>query len=192
MSGETNLNPLKEEILWFMLPPEEVEHKLNTSMNSGLSSSEIENRVKQFGLNELQKETKTPRWKVFLQGFNDPLIYILIGAAIISMFLKEVTDAITIIVIVIINAIIGFITEGKADSAIEALKKISSPETVVLRDGNEKKIKTEDIVPGDIIIIHEGDKIPADARLFEISNFKVEEAALTGESVPVTEKFGHN
>ncbi len=171
---------------WFAMPFEEVEKKLQTSTNTGLTQSDATARLQKYGPNELKKEEKIPRWKVFLQGFNDPLMYILIVAALISMIFGEIVDGIVIIVIVILNAIVGFVEEGKADEAIEALKNMTAPEANVIRDGTEKKVKAAELVPGDIIVLGEGDRIPADGRVFEQSNLKSQEASLTGESQPLS------
>jgi P-type Ca2+ transporter type 2C len=182
---------------WFAMTPADVEKKLETSIEKGLSGAEAQARLEKYGPNELQGEEKTPRWKVFLQQFQDVLIYILIVAAIISAIMGYVEsggetiglDWLVITIIIILNAIIGFIQEGKADDAIEALKNTSAPDAQVIRDGSELSIKASQIVVGDIIVLNEGDKIPADGRFFELSNFKAEEAALTGESVPVNKKL---
>jgi Ca2+-transporting ATPase len=182
------VQPQMEE-KWFALSAKEVESKLATSITQGLSTAEAQARSQKYGFNELLQGEKTPRWKVFLEQFKDTLIYILIIAAIISAAMGEATDAVVIAVIVILNAVIGFVQEGKADAAIEALKNMSSPEALVIRDGKEIKVKARELVPGDIVVLQEGDKIPADIRLFEQSNFKSEEAALTGESVPVNKNI---
>jgi len=176
---------------WFILPKEEVEEKLSTSSINGLSSAEVKTLFEKYGPNELMAEEKRPRWKVFLDQFKDILIYILIIAAIASAVINYFEfgtlgdDWIVIAVIVVLNAIIGYIQEGKADEAIEALKNFAAPESQVIRDGKEITVKARELVPGDLIVLHEGDMLPADGRIIEQSNLKVEEAALTGESVPV-------
>ncbi|WP_457558879.1 cation-translocating P-type ATPase [Candidatus Harpocratesius sp.] len=197
---ENEVKPVQEEPKWFLLAPEEVEKKLGTSMEKGLTQEQAALHLEKYGYNELQAKEKRPRWKVFLDQFKDVLIYILIGSAIISAVVEYIHsvkagqppslgyDWIIIAVIVFLNAIVGFIQEGKADQAIEALKRISAPDAQIIRDGKEITVKFREIVPGDIMILHEGDMIPADGRLFDVSNTKVEEAALTGESVPVSKK----
>jgi len=184
-ASEKSIGKLTKES-WYAMPFETVEKKLQSSTKAGLTKSEAVARLQKYGLNELKKEEKKPRWKVFLEEFKDPLIYILIAAAIISIVFNELLDAIIIIIIVVLNAIIGFIEEGKADAAIEALKNMAAPEANIIRDGTEMKIKAAEIVPGDIIVLGEGDRIPADGRIFEQSNLKTQEASLTGESVPLT------
>jgi Ca2+-transporting ATPase len=184
---------------WFMMTPEDVAAKLSTSLKSGLTSEEAKLRLEKYGYNELKQKEKDPWWKRFLAEFNDFLVYILIVAALLSAIVEYIEssqhgeptfgyDWIVIAVIVILNAIIGFVQEGKADAALEALKKMSAPEAQVIRDGKEISIKAREIVIGDIIVLHEGDMVPADGRIFEESNLKAEEAALTGESVPVTKR----
>ncbi len=179
---------------WFTMNVEEVADTLDTSTENGLSGAEAKDRIDKYGYNELQAEEKRPRWKVFLDQFKDVLIYILIASAAISAAIESIEsgepgiDWLVITVIIILNAIIGFVQEGKADEAIEKLRNISAPDAQVVRDGKEVTIKAKEIVPGDVIILHEGDKIPADGRLFEESNFKAQEAALTGESVATKKK----
>ncbi len=181
---------------WFTAAPNNVAEALGVSLENGLPSSLASERLKQYGYNELQAKEKKPSWKVFLEQFKDVLIYILIIAAIVSATLEYYEhgqagfDWIVIAVIVILNAVIGYIQEGKADKALEALRRISAPDSQVIRDGKELTVKARELVPGDIVIIREGDKIPADARLFEEANLKVEEAALTGESIPVKKETG--
>ena len=183
--------PEEPEVKYFLLSIEEVEEKLATSIIDGLSSAEVSTRLEKYGPNELTAEEKRPRWKVFFDQFKDILIYILMISAIASAVLNYISfrtlgdDWIVIAVIVILNAIIGFIQEGKADEAIEALKNFAAPDAQVIRDGKEITIKAKEIVPGDILVISEGDMLAADGRLIEQSNLKIEEAALTGESVPV-------
>lgn len=185
MSENINQAPKEIEEPWFAYDASFIEKKLETSFEKGLTTEEAKIRLEKYGPNQLQAEEKTPRWKVFIEQFKDTLIYILLIAAIISALMGELTDFFVIIFIVLLNAVIGFIQEGKADAAIEALKNISAPEASVMRDGKETRVKAHELVPGDIIILNEGDRIPADGRLFEQKNFKSEEAALTGESVPV-------
>ncbi len=195
--ADSTISQTKSEEKWFSLPVAEVETKLGTSVSQGLSSTEAQKRLAQYGPNELQQEKKRARWKDFLDEFTDPLVIILIAAAVISVVVQffgteeepDFTDAIVIAAIVILNAIIGFLQEGKADAALEALKSISAPEAVVIRDGKEQKIKAVGLIPGDVVLLAEGDKVPADGRLIDASNLKIEEAALTGESVPVSKKI---
>lgn len=186
--------PEVPETPWWSMSIPEVEENLATSVKTGLSSDEAQKRLEKYGYNELQAEEKRPRWKVFLDQFKDVLIYILMISALASAILNYVEnqhlgeDWIVIGVIVILNAVIGFVQEGKADSAIEALMSVAAPDAQVFRDGKEITIKARELVPGDVILIHEGDMLPADGRIFEQANMKSEEAALTGESVPINKK----
>jgi len=155
------------------------------SRQEGLSEAEAGERLKQYGQNKLkEKKHKTPL-QMFLAQFADFLIIILIIAAIVSGFLGETLDATFIIIIVVLNAILGFVQEYRAEKAIEALKNMVAPQARVVRDGVEKKIAATQLVPGDVVLLEEGDKIPADCRLIEAINFDTQEASLTGESLPV-------
>jgi Ca2+-transporting ATPase len=156
------------------------------SKETGLSQEEVQKRLQQYGTNELQKEKGTSPIKMFLEQFEDLLIIILLVATGLSLFLQEYTDAIVIVAIVVACAVLGFVEEYRSEKALEALKKMTAPTAVVLRDGKEVKIQTSEIVPGDIILLYTGDKVPADARLIEAFNLKVDEASLTGESSPVS------
>jgi len=167
---------------------EEVFRELKTS-KQGLTEKEADIRLKKYGYNEIKQTKKISPIKIFLEQFHNILIYILIAAVIISVFLGEKEDAIVIGVIVIANAIIGFRIEYKAEKSIEALKKLASLKAKVMRDGKEKEIDAKLLVPGDIIILETGEKIPADSRLLELINLQTQEAALTGESLPVKKEL---
>ncbi len=157
----------------------------NSDPLNGLTSEEVEKRQKEFGPNKLASQKKQTLFQLFIAQINDVLIYILIAAAVISALVGETSDAIIVAVIIILNAVIGIIQESKAEHSLEALKNLSAPKTIVKRDGELKEVSSEDIVPGDIIIIDAGRYIPCDLRLIETANLKIEESALTGESVPV-------
>ncbi len=169
---------------WFTMKEEELYKELKTSP-AGLSKDEAKNRVIEYGANELQKIKRKSKLKLFIEQFKNVLIIILIVAALISIFLGEVLDAAVISVIVVLNAVIGFIQEYKAEKAIEALRELAAPQAIVIRDGKEVKIPAKEIVPGDIILIDTGDRIPADIRLTSASGLKIDESSLTGESMPV-------
>lgn len=154
------------------------------TFEKGLSKDEAKKRLIKFGPNEVSKKKKTPVIFVFLKQFNSPLIYILFVAAIISFLFHHLIDGYIILAIVIINATIGFVQERKAERAIDALKKLIVSYAKVLRDNDFIKIPSTEVIPGDIILLEEGDKVPADARLFEIKNFRTQESSLTGESFP--------
>jgi len=157
---------------------------LNTSQ-TGLSSGEAENRLKQYGKNELKEEEKTSMVKLFLSQFKSFLIIILMVAALVSAFLGELVDAFVILFTVFLAGVLGFVQEYRAEESIKLLKSLTSPEALVVRDGKEIKVPSSLLVPGDILILQAGDMIPADARLLEAQSLKIDEASLTGESVPV-------
>ncbi|WP_291561569.1 MULTISPECIES: cation-translocating P-type ATPase [unclassified Clostridium] len=171
--------------MWFSKSSEEVLKEFQTNSITGLTSKEVEEKKKQFGLNKFA--TKKPRTKIqmFFSQLQDILIYILIAAAILSAVVGEVSDTIIIGVVILINAIVGMVQEAKAEKALDALKQLSTPKAIVKRDGELTEIPSEEVVPGDVIIIDAGRYIPCDLRLIESANLKIEESALTGESVPV-------
>ena len=172
------------ETKWYLLSQEQIFEKLNTSLH-GLSLSEVQNRIKQYGLNTLPEKKKTSLFQIFLGQFNSPLIFILLGASVITYLIGETTDAYIIFAVLVFNAIVGTIQEGKAQNTLNALKKFVETKATVLRDGKELIIKDYEVVPGDIIDLQEGEKIPADARVIISQNLKADEASLTGESEPV-------
>ncbi len=157
---------------------------LNTS-ETGLSSGEAENRLEKYGKNELKEEEKTSVVKLFLAQFKSFLILILMAAALVSAFLGELIDASVILFTVFLAGVLGFVQEYRAEESIKLLKSLTSPEALVLRNGKEVKVPSSVLVPGDILILQAGDRIPADARLLEALSLKIDEASLTGESVPV-------
>ena len=157
---------------------------LETS-RSGLNSKHVSERIEKYGKNELVEGEKTAWYVLLISQFNNLLIYILVLSAVISIFLDKVIEPIAILTIVVLAGVTGFIQEFQAGKALDSLKKMASPTARVLRDGKEVEIPSSELVPGDIIILHAGDKIPADARVIESSNLKIDEAALTGESLPV-------
>ena len=156
----------------------------------GLSTQEAEKRLEQYGKNKLKEGKKTPLWKRFLDELADPMIIILIVAAVISGITaayegESFADVIIIMIVVIINAVLGVVQESKAEAAIAALQEIAAATSKVMRDGKIVTLKSEDLVPGDIVVLEAGDSVPADGRIIECASMKIEEAALTGESVPV-------
>ena len=157
---------------------------LDTS-ETGLSSGEAENRLKKYGKNELKEEEKTSVFKLLFSQFKSFLILILIVAALVSAFLGELVDALVILFTVFLAGVLGFVQEYRAEESIKLLKSLTSPEALVVRDGKEVKVLSSLLVPGDILILQAGDRIPADARLLEAQSLKIDESSLTGESVPV-------
>ncbi len=166
---------------------EEVEAVLQAqgTTKNGLNQAEAAKRLEQFGKNELARGQKKTLLARFLGQMSDPMVLVLIAAALVSGAVGEMADAIIIMAVVVLNAILGVVQEGKAEKAIEALQKMASPYSKVRRNGQVLQIKSAEIVPGDIVLLEAGDAVPADMRLIETSSLKVEEASLTGESVPV-------
>ncbi len=171
--------------MWFTKSLSETVEGFNADLSNGLTAVEAKRRLSEYGPNKLAEKKKKSLLVLFLEQLNDTLIYILLAAAAISAALGEISDAVIILVVVLINAVVGVVQESKAEKALDALKKLSSPHALVRRDGAVVEIPSEDIVPGDIVVIDAGRVIPCDLRWAEAVNLKVEEAALTGESVPV-------
>ena len=163
----------------------EIIKKHNTDPKRGLSSSEAANRLEKYGANIIESSNKKSLLKKIIEQIADPMVILLILASIVSAFTGDVIECIIIIAIVVINAIMSIIQEGKAEDSVAALQKMSSPEATVIRDGKRGHVKAEDLVPGDIVVLETGDIIPADMRLIEASNLKIDESSLTGESVAV-------
>ena len=155
------------------------------SSENGLTSKEAQDRLKRDGYNELTEGNKTPLWKMFLENFQDPLVIILIVAAIVQIFLGEWVESVIIIIVVILNAILGVTQARKAESSLDSLKQLSAPNAKVVRDGKKVTIPVRELVVGDIVLLEAGDYIPADGRLIEAQSLKVVEGMLTGESEAV-------
>ncbi|MBI5100412.1 MAG: cation-transporting P-type ATPase [Nitrospirae bacterium] len=168
---------------WYQIGVKEVFQKLETS-EKGLTEAEAKQRIAQYGPNKLAEEEKISKLKILLHQFTSPLIYILLIAGIVTLLLEEYIDSGVIFAVVILNAIIGFIQEYKAEESVRALKKMVVPKAKVLREGKEKEINSEELVPGDIVLLASGTKVPADLRLAHTIELKIDEAMLTGESVP--------
>ncbi|MFA5389045.1 MAG: calcium-translocating P-type ATPase, SERCA-type [Candidatus Omnitrophota bacterium] len=171
---------------WWELDTNEVEKALGVDASIGLSPEEVESRLKKYGLNQLKEKKAINPLEILIDQFKDFIVWVLVGAALVSGFLKEWVDALAIVAIVIVNAILGFIQEYRAEKSLAALKKLSSPNSRVIRGGIRQIVSSHNIVPGDIVELEAGDNIPADSRLIWITpNFTVSEASLTGESHPV-------
>lgn len=169
---------------WYQKPADQIFQELDTKKD-GLTAKQAAKKLEEVGPNELKEEESRSFFSKLVDQFKDVLILILIAAALVSAFVGEVADAIIIIAIVIVNALLGLYQEGKAEKALEALKKMASPEAKVIRDGKSVVLPSTQIVPGDIVVLETGDIVPADLRLLESSNLKIDESSLTGESVPV-------
>jgi len=180
-------NAMSEQEIWHNSKPQNVFKRLNTK-SEGLSSEEAGARLKKFGFNELTATHKTSPLKIFLQQFKSILVLILIAATIISLVTGHGVDALVILAIVLVSAILGFTQEFRAEKALDALKEMLSLTATVIRDGKEMTIAAREIVTGDILVLKEGDKVSADARLFDVASLQVNEASLTGESMPVSKE----
>ncbi|MCI1967544.1 calcium-translocating P-type ATPase, PMCA-type [Clostridium luticellarii] len=177
--------------MWFEKGVDEIIKELNTDKVNGLTSEEAVTRRNKYGPNRLTGKKKKSILRLLFEQINDVLIYILLGAAVISALLNEISDAAIIIIVVILNAVIGLVQESKAEKALESLKKLSFPKALVKRDGKILEISSEDVVAGDVVILEAGKYVPCDLRLIETANLKIEESALTGESVP-SQKYAEN
>lgn len=169
---------------WHTLTRDDALIQLNTNPN-GLDTNEAAKRLQENGPNELQAAHRVSPWTILLEQFKNVLILILLGATIISLFLGHGIESVVIAIIVLFAVGLGFVQEYRAERAIEALRQMAAPTATVLRDGAESKIPAREVVPGEVILLRTGDRIPADGRLLETVNLQIEEAALTGESVPV-------
>lgn len=176
--------------IWHSLPADEVIKRLEVDVSAGLSSDEVKKRRERFGLNQITPKKGTPLWVRFLMQFNQPLVYILLMATGITLFLKEWVDASVIFGVIFINAIIGFLQESKALKALEALSRSMTSSVAVLRDGKEQHISSTELVPGDVVMVASGDKISADMRLVYNRDLQINESPFTGESVPVEKQTG--
>ncbi|WP_322805648.1 HAD-IC family P-type ATPase, partial [Thermanaerothrix sp.] len=174
-----------EEKAWYRLSPHEVAEHLNTDMHHGLSREEAQRRLAEVGPNELVERGMKSPWRILWEQLTGIMVVILIISAVISVFLHEYTDALVILVIVVLNALLGFTQEYQAEKAMAALKKMAVPKVKVRRSGHLVEISARELVPGDVIQLEAGDAVPADARLIEAVNLRVQEAVLTGESEPV-------
>lgn len=177
--------------MYEMKTASEVTESLGTDTESGLSRREAMERKARYGANKLKDQEQKSVGQMLLEQLNDPLILILVVAMAISVMLGEIGDAIIIVTVVALNATIGIIQEGKAGRAVEALKEISAPQAVVLREGERVKVPAEDLVQGDIVLLEAGNMVPADLRLLETQGLYTEESTLTGESAPVEKDAGY-
>lgn len=169
-----------------MQSSQEVLNHLKVDQSQGLSKDEAEKRLQEYGPNELETEEKTSTLQKFINQFKDFMIIVLMVAALVSWAVSgDVADAVVILIVVFLNALMGVFQENKAEEAIDALRQMASPEAHVVRDGQVRVVKSGELVPGDIVHLEAGDVVPADVRLLQANSLKIEEAALTGESVPV-------
>jgi Ca2+-transporting ATPase len=172
---------------WWFVSASDVAKNLNTDIEKGLTSQDVKSLQEKYGPNQLEEKKGRSAFALFLDQFKDFMIWVLIGAAIVSGFLKEWVDAVAIIGIVILNSILGFVQEFRAEKSLAALKKLSSPNSKVIREGKHLVIPSSEIVPGDLVELEAGDYVPADSRVvYATGNTSTHEASLTGESTPVT------
>jgi Ca2+-transporting ATPase len=174
---------------WHTLSVDEVAQRLKTNHKTGLTSAKVAERIARHGPNALQKTSRRSPWRMLLDQFTEFMILVLIGAAIISGFVGDLGDTIFIIVIVILNAVVGFVQEFHAERAMAALKRMSEASARVLRDGQVETINASELVPGDIVLLEAGNVVPADFRLIEAAQLRIDESALTGESVAVEKQI---
>ena len=190
-SPEKSTGQTGRRTAWYRMQADDVIHSLETS-HEGLSDAAAAERLGIHGANEIEFK-KTPAWVRFLRQFHDPMVIILLVTAVVTGTLTAfgshmLPDTIVIISVVLLNAVLGFVQEGKAEGALDALRSMMVPECLVIRDGEQQRIPARNLVPGDIVVMEGGDKIPADVRFFEASNLHVDESSLTGESVPVRKR----
>jgi P-type Ca2+ transporter type 2C len=178
----SNQNPVS----WHSIGGAELLKELNTDPHQGLAEGEVKKRLEKYGYNELKKEKAVSPFTIFFNQFRNILIITLLVATLLSALVGEIFDAALILVIVVFCAVLGFVQEFRAERALEALKKMLSPTITALRGGREEEVPSKDLVPGDILLLEAGDKIPADGRLIENHSLRCDEAPLTGESMPVT------
>jgi len=174
---------------FYRLSPQDVTGILKTDISAGLDESEVLKRLAESGPNELKASARISPWVLFFSQFKDILIQILLVAILLSAFMGHAVESIAIAVIVLFAVVLSFVQEHRAERAIEALRRMAAPTANVIRNGKEKKIPARELVAGDVILLKAGDKVPADARMVQCFNLQVEEAALTGESVPVEKRI---
>ncbi len=169
---------------WHTLEPDAVLQNIGSNRD-GLSEQEVKGRREKYGINEIRREKKISPLKLFIEQFENILIILLLAATAFSLLVGEVLDAVVIFAIVIASAGLGFIEEFRSENAVQLLKQLAAPTVTLIREGKEQVVPSSDIVPGDIVVLRVGDKVPADIRLIEVFNLKIDEAPLTGESLPV-------
>src|SRR5215475_6003596 len=169
---------------WHSLAVDEVLKRLTTSTGKGLDGGEASTRLQRYGPNRLPEGKKRGPFMRFISQFNNILVYVLLGAGFIKLMLNLWVDAGIIFGVVVLNALLGFIQEGKAEKALDSIRNMLSADARAMRGGETRMIPAEEVVPGDIVLLESGDKVPADLRLIDVKNLRTEEAALTGESVP--------
>jgi hypothetical protein len=184
MTAPTKADTANEVVAWYAMPVDEVVKTLATGIQKGLSATEASSRLEKCGPNRLPEGKKRGPFVRFISQFNNILVFVLLGAGFIKLMLSLWVDASIIFGVVVLNALLGFVQEGKAERALDSIRNMLSAEARTIRDGDTRMISAEELVPGDVVLLESGDKVPADLRLADAKNFRTEEAALTGESVP--------
>ncbi|WP_420474926.1 cation-translocating P-type ATPase [Noviherbaspirillum sp. ST9] len=185
MRRNTAAEPPQQRTHWHLLPGHDVSGRLDVDPATGLSHSEASGRLERHGTNTIREKPPRPAWRMFLDQFLDFMILVLVASAIVSGIVGDIEDTVAIVVIVLLNAIIGFVQEVRAERAMAALKKMAATSAVVLRNGQRHVVPAAEIVPGDIVCLEAGNVVPADLRLIEAIQLKADEAVLTGEAVTV-------
>lgn len=182
------MNPEIEAPLWHHLTADEAVDRVKSDLRVGLTDDEVAERLEKYGPNRLPEVKRHGPIVRFLLQFHNVLIYVLLAAAVVTGLLAHWIDTVVILAVVVVNAIIGFVQEGKAEKALASIRSMLSVHAWVIRGGKRREIEAEDLVPGDVVLLKSGDKVPADIRLTEVRSLRVDEAALTGESVPVSKR----
>src|ERR1700752_4833427 len=170
---------------WHTVAADEVIHRLDSNLQAGLSAASVQKRLESYGANRLPEGSKQGPFARFLLPFNNILVYVLLGAGFVKLMIGLWLDASIILGVVVLNTLLGFFQEGKAEKALDSIRNMLSAEARTVRDGETRLVPSEDLVPGDIVLLESGDKIPADLRLVDVKNLRTEEAALTAEPVPI-------
>ena len=190
MTTASKIPPQDDKPAWHALSREEVEKRLNTSADTGLDGREAASRLQAYGPNQLPEGKARGPLMRLLSQFNNILVYVLLGAGFVKLMLNLWIDAAIIFGVVVLNALLGFVQEGRAEKALNSIRNMLSAESRTLRGSETRMIAAEQLVPGDVVLLESGDKVPADLRLIDVKNFRTEEAALTGESVPADKSTG--
>src|SRR5271157_3591158 len=184
MAAAADANTAEEIALWHAMPVDEVVKRLATNSKAGLDATEASARLQKYGANRLPAGKKRGPFMRFLAQFNNILVYVLLAAGFTKLMLSLWVDAAIIFAVVVLNGLLGFIQEGRAEKALDSIRNMLSAEARTVRGGETRMLPADQLVPGDVVLLESGDKIPADLRLVEAKNLRTEEAALTGESVP--------
>ena len=185
MSEALRANPGPEAIGWHAVPADQVVSRLKTDPAAGLDANEASQRLAQYGPNRLPEGKQRGPLMRFVAQLNNILVYVLLGVGFVKLMVGLWLDAAVILGVVIINALLGFFQEGKAEKALDTIRNMLSTEARAIRGRETRLIPAEELVPGDVVLLESGDRIPADLRLVDVKNLRTEEAALTGESVPI-------